>query len=271
MSRRQIVLTCNQLGVGGTEKAMVSLARALDRERFDVRVIALLEAGSRRADLDAAGIETTCVAGDVERLASAVSGADLVHAFRHGGTEHLLPAACRAAGVGKLVETNTFGAYDASTDERQFDLHLFVSQMCALRYRRRAGITGLGFFARHGVMRWPVEVTAMRAAAPERAEAKRRLGLDPERPVIVRTGRDNDRKWRNLLVDMLPALLALRDDVQVVYVGVTPAKMRRLAALGLLERVWMLPLMDQDGLALVHAAADVYLSRSKPWPWALRW
>lgn len=263
MSRPRVVLTCNQLGVGGTEKAMVSLARALDRHRFDVRVIALLQEGSRRAELDADGIQTVGIRGDAQALTRALAGADLVHAFRHGGTERLLPAACRAAGVPKLIETNTFGALDPSEDERQFDLHLFVSKMCALRYRQRVGLTGPEFFARHGVLRWPVEVSAMRAAAPPRADAKRQLGLDPNRPVVVRTGRDDDRKWRNLLIDMLPRLLELRPEVQVVFVGVTPAKMRRLARLGLLDRVWMLPVMGQERLAVVHAAADVYLNAAE--------
>jgi glycosyltransferase involved in cell wall biosynthesis len=263
MDRRRIVLACNQLGIGGTEKAMVSLARALDRNRFDVAVVALHEEGLRRADLDAAGIPTTCVYGDLSALVDALAGADLVHVFRHGAAERLVPAACRQAGVELLVETNTFGARDASADERQFALHLFVSKMCALRYRQALGTQDHTFFLRHGVMRWPVEVSAMRAAAPERSEAKRQLGLDPERPVVVRTGRDNDRKWRNLLIDMLPGVLARRPDAQVVFVGVTPGKQRRLAQLGLKDRVRTLPLMDQDRLALVHAAADVYVNAAE--------
>ena len=259
----RLVLTCNQLGIGGTEKAMVSLARELNKERFDVRVVALHEEGPRRADLDAAGIPTTCAAGDEAALARALAGADLVHAFRHGSAERLLPAACRDAGVDLLIETNTFGALDASADEPQFAFHLFVSKMCALRYRQAVELTGRSFFLRHGVLRWPVEVRAMRASVPERSEAKRRLGLDPDRPVVVRTGRDNDRKWRNLLIDMLPPLLARRADAQVLFVGITPAKQRRLAQLGLADRVHTLPLMDQDRLALVHAAADVYLNAAE--------
>lgn len=261
--RPRIVLTCNQLGIGGSEKAMVSLARTLDRDRFDVRVIALIHQGSRRADLDAAGIETTCAYGEEKSVVRGLAGADLVHAFRHGGTERLLPAACRAAGVRKLIESSIFGAHDASSDERQFDFHLFASKMCALRYRRQVGLMGPEFFARHGVLRWGVEVSAMRAAAPARPEAKLRLGLDPSRPVVVSTGRADDRKWRNLLIDMLPPLRALRGDVQIVLVGITPDKMRRLARLQLLEHVRMLPTMGQDRLALVHAAADVYINAAE--------
>ena len=261
--RPLLVLAVNQLGFGGTEKAMVSLARSIDRDRFALRVVALHDEGPRLDDLVAAGIEVIGVQGDRDALIAALEGAEIVDVHRDGGAERLLPAACRAAGVRVLVETNTFGAFDSSADEHQFDCHLFPSKMCALRYRQQVGLTGAEFFQRHAVVRWPVEVQAMRFSAPERADAKRRLGLDPDRPVIVRTGRDDDRKWRNLLIDMLPHLLALRADVQIVYGGVTSAKMRRLDRLGLLPRVRLMPLMGQEELAVLHGAADVYLNASE--------
>ena len=47
--------------------------------------------------------------------------------------------ACRRAGVRVLIDTNNFGAVDRSSDEARFRGHLFVSQMCMLRYREWAG------------------------------------------------------------------------------------------------------------------------------------
>ncbi len=178
--------------------------------------------------------------------------------------EPLVPAACRAAGVEALVESNVFGAVDASADERDFAMHLFPSEMCALRYRWRLGLFGSEFHRRHRVSRFPVDISGLRGLAPARAGAKRRLGLDPDRPAVVRVGRADDRKWRDLIVDMIPPLLQLAPETQVALVGATPAKMRRLDRLGVLERVRLFPpTADEELLACCYAAADVFVTAAE--------
>ena len=260
----RVAVVVNALGLGGTEKAAQTHALAFDRERVDVRVVAALEDGLRREQIERAGIQVDCAEGDEGRLADLLRGADVVHVFRAGVAEPLVPAATRAAGVGTLVESNVFGAVDASPDEGEFACHLFPSMMCALRYRTRLGLTGADFHRRHRVSHWPVDVAGLRALAPDPAAAKRRLGLDPERPVAGRIGRANDRKWRNLIVDMVPALLELAPETQVLLVGPTPAKLRRLDRLGVLERVHILePTADEEELAAMYAACDVYFTAAE--------
>lgn len=258
------VLAVNALGMGGTEKGVQTHALAFDRERVEPRVVAIQEDGVRRGVLEGAGIEVECAHGDRRRLAELLAGADVVHVTRAGVAEPLLPAACREAGVEVLVETNVFGAVDASADERDFAMHLFPSKMCALRYRRRLGLAGPEFHDRHRVSHWPVDIERLRGLAPERAEAKRRLGLDPDRPVVARVGRANDRKWRDLIVDMVPPLLELAPEAQVAFVGATPAKLRRLDRLGALESVRLLPpSAEEERLACFYAAADVFVTAAE--------
>jgi glycosyltransferase involved in cell wall biosynthesis len=230
-----------------------------------VRVVAIHELGPRAERLEQAGIPLECAQGDPERLAQALAGAELVHVFRGGYREPLLPAACRRAGVPRLVETNVFGQVDPSPDEALFDCHLFVSKMCALRYRGRTGrLDQPGFHDRHRVSYWPIETGRLRSLAPTRAQAKADLGFDPERAVVGRIGRDDDRKWRRLLIDMLPPLFELAPDAQVLLVGATPAKLRRLARLGLSERVRVLsPSSDEGELARLYAACDVFVSAAE--------
>jgi glycosyltransferase involved in cell wall biosynthesis len=260
----KVVLALNGLGMGGTEKAMQTHALAFDRSRFEVRVVAALEDGFRRGVLEAAGIQVDCADGDPARLAELFRGADLVHVTRAGVAEPLVPAAVREAGVGLMVESNVFGAVDASPDEARFDCHLFPSKMCALRYRERLGLDGPGFHRRHRVSHWPVDIARLRTLAPEPAEAKRRLGLDPDRPVAGRIGRANDRKWRNLIVDMVPALRELAPEAQVALVGATPAKLRRLDRLGVLEDVRLFqPSADEEELATMYAACDVFFTAAE--------
>jgi glycosyltransferase involved in cell wall biosynthesis len=260
----KVVLAVNGLGLGGTEKVAQVHALALDRSRYDVRVVAALADGVRRVPLEEAGIEVACADGDRSRLAELFQGADLVHVIRAGVAEPLAPSACRDAGVELLVSSNVFGAVDASPDEAMFACHLLPSKMCALRYRRRLGLEGSEFHARHRVSHWPVDAEGLRGLAPDPAEAKSSLGLDPERPVVGRVGRANDRKWRNLLVDMVPPLLELAPHVQVALVGPTPARLRRLDRLGVLDRVRLFqPTADERAVATMYAACDVFVTAAE--------
>ena len=260
----KVVLAVNGLGLGGTEKAVQTHALAFDRDLVDVSVVAVREDGVRRKVLEAAGIEVNCAGGDPQRLRELFAGADVVHVTRAGVAEPLVPEAVAAAGVGVLVESNVFGAVDASAGERSFSAHLFPSKMCAWRYRTRLGLDGPGFHERHKVSFWPVDIARLRELAPEPREARERLGLDPDRPVVIRVGRANDRKWRDLIVDMVPPLLERAPEAQVVFVGTTPAKLRRLDRLGVLERTLLLPpTSDEAELATFYAAADVFVTAAE--------
>jgi glycosyltransferase involved in cell wall biosynthesis len=107
-------------------------------------------------------------------------------------------------------------------------------------------------------------VPVLRAAAPQRSDAKRRLGLDPARPVVARIGRADDLKWRNLLVDMLPVLVELVPEVQPLLVGVTPAKRARLARLGVLDRCALRdPVAGDEEVATLFAACDVMVNAAE--------
>jgi glycosyltransferase involved in cell wall biosynthesis len=263
-SRIPVAIVTNWLGMGGTEKSLVSFATTLDRERFDVRVVVVRGDGPRRPELDAAGIPTYVVDQDADRLSAALGGVQVAHVFRTGLTERAVPAACRAAGVPHLIETNVFGRVDASSDEQQFDCHLFVGKMCAWRYRKRQDLWEPDFDARHRVLHWPIDLKRLRALAPPREEAKRALGLDPSRPVVGRIGRADDTKWRRLLVDMVPDLVRLVPEAQVMLVGATADKRRRLRRLGFDDRVAFVDTtVDEKETVTRLAACDVFITAAE--------
>ena len=258
----RVALVTPGLGLGGTEKGLVSLATRIDQGRFAPRVVCLGESGPREAALRAVGIPVAANRGEPEALVQELSDTDVVHVFRHGIAEPLVPAAASAAGVRVLIESNIFGARDRSPDEKAFACHLFISMMCLLRYRRQAGLQN-GFDERHRVLYLPVEWQNLRHLAPSVSEARTRLGLDPERPVVGRLGRQADLKWRDLLIDMIPHLLEAVPDAQVLLVGTTPSKRARLERLGLLDRVTLLdPVSDEQQLAAIYSACDVVVNAS---------
>jgi glycosyltransferase involved in cell wall biosynthesis len=259
----ELAVVCDSFSMGGTAKAAVTYALHHDREQVRPRAIALTEPGARAPELAAADIEVLCAGGHGGTLAAQLRGVDVVHVHRAGVAEPIVPEACRAAGVDALVETNVFGFKDTSSDEAQFDAHLFISQMCAMRYRLREAQELGPFYGRHRTMYYPVDVEGLRAAALAPTEAREKLGLDPGRPTVVRVGRDDDRKWGDIVVEMVPDLIALVPDVQVVLVGTTPHRRTQLERLGVLARVRCLePSSDPEQLAAFYCAADVFASAS---------
>lgn len=259
----ELAVVCNSFGMGGTAKAAVTYACHHNRALVRPRAIALTEPGVRAGELEAQGIEVACAQDDLERLTRQLRDVDVVHVHRFGSAEPLVPAACRAAGVKALVETNVFGRRDTSPDDAQFSAHLHISQMCAMRYRERAGLDLEAFHRRHRTLYYPVDVDALRADAASRDEAHALLGLDPRRPTVVRVGRDDDRKWSDILVAMTPHLLKLVPDVQIVLVGATSHRRAQLRRLGVLDRVHCLASSsDPRHVAAFYCAADVFASAS---------
>jgi glycosyltransferase involved in cell wall biosynthesis len=245
--------------LGGTEKSLLNHALAFDRARVVPRAIAISAPGRRAAELQDAGIPVASAGNDLATLTALLDGVDVIHAGRGGLHDPLLPAARRAAGgTAVMVETNVFGLYDTSPDERDFACHLFISQMCAMRYRQAVGLDHDAFFARHRVLYNPIDVDRLRALAPPPRAARAALGLDPDRPTVGRVGRADDRKWSPILIAMLPTLLQLVPDAQVVLVGLTDERRHQLRRLGLEDRVVALePTADEAKLATFYAALDV--------------
>jgi glycosyltransferase involved in cell wall biosynthesis len=135
--------------------------------------------------------------------------------------------------------------------------------MCSMRYRRRAGLDLESFHHRHRTLYYPVDIDGMRRDAVTREQAHAQLGLNPDRPTVVRVGRDDDRKWGDIVIAMTPHLLRLAPETQIVLVGTTEHRRAQLRRLGVFERVRCLPSSsDPRRVASFFAAADVFASAS---------
>ncbi len=175
------------LGIGGTEKGLVSFARELDRSALrphrDLPRWGRAPPGRARARrcAGAPGGRATRTA-----LSSCYSGVD-DRARLPRGCRRADRAARRAGGPGsaRLVETNIFGQRRSRRRTRRLRLppvHVVDVPDCATA-RVWAQRTTRSFHRRHKVLRLPIEhQEAAPPDAPPEDEARRRLGLDPDRP-----------------------------------------------------------------------------------------
>ena len=259
----EVVLACNQLGMGGTERGMALQARVLRDSDLDLRIASVGGAGPLRGVLEQAGLRVDVANHDLSRLTDIIRGADIVVHLRPGDAAPLLPEACRRARIPHMIDWNMFGQVDRSADEPGFACHLFISKTIALRYRERVRDHGAAFHDRHRVQYLPVD-PRLRELAPDRERACARFGLDPQRPVVGRGGRADDTKWRNLLVDMIPLVIREVPDAQLLLVGATPAKVKRLQRRGVLDRCVLVDQQpDEELIAASYSACDVFVSASE--------
>lgn len=257
-------IVCDSFDLGGTGKVASIFAAHHDRSRVRPLAVAVLDPGVRATELQASDIEVRCAFGKRKALVDMLAGVDIVHTHRLNMADTTVLDACAEARVDLVVETNVFGGRERSAGRGGVvSTRLFVSQMCAMRYRKKSGLDCDAFYKRHRTLYNPVDIERLCALRPSRFDAQAWLGLDPGRPTIVRVGRDDDRKWGNMLVAMLPHLYKLVPDVQVVFVGATPYREGQLRDVGVLERVRCIPpSSDSQEVASFYAAADVVVSAS---------
>jgi glycosyltransferase involved in cell wall biosynthesis len=154
-------------------------------------------------------------------------GPDVLHVHVGTGREDFGGArAAKRAGVPAVVETlhlpwlmrDSRRVPGLLRTLREVDRIVTVSERQAQTYRR-IGVPATAMTTiRNGVPpRGPGRVPG-----PGRDEARRRLGLGPDQPVVLTTGRLVDQKGQRYLVDAVPALVSAVPDLAVVIVGGGP-------------------------------------------------
>jgi glycosyltransferase involved in cell wall biosynthesis len=100
----------------------------------------------------------------------------------------------------------------------------------------------------------------------DRAEGRRRLGIDPKTPLLVHVGRLAREKDVSRVVRVAARVVRDFDGARAVLAGEGPARAeleRQIAGLGLAERVTFLGYLDrQHELPDLYAAGDVFVSAS---------
>ena len=137
MAKIRVMLACNLLDLGGTEKAIQIFAKYLDKSRFEVFACGRLRGGVRVAEIEKMGIPVILQPPDITKLVRELK-IDIYHVSRAGDYEPgSLPE--KSNGWPRIVETNIFNAIDKQENER-IDCYLFPSRWSKDVYLRRDGM-----------------------------------------------------------------------------------------------------------------------------------
>lgn len=262
------------LHTGGTQRHLQQVLELLDPSRFVARVLTLRSGGDVEDELRAAGVTVTSL--DVgSRLGSPRAVLAMIRAARglradgvHVVHGYQWRPALVGAIVGRLARVPLVlaGKRSLTGDDRRARLawrmigrrvDTIVTNAEALRDEA----TAQGVVARWEVIPSGVDVDRFRSG-PSPAEAKERLGLDPERPVVGTVGRLEERKRQDHLLVAARAMVAHAngDAPQVLVVGDGPLRSaleRQAASLGIARNVRFTGAVTDVRTAL--AAMDVFV------------
>ncbi len=237
MDKINVLQFCNQLSLGGTERALQVLTKYLDKKLFNVYVAAH-SSGGRAKMLEDLGFEVHLIAGDKKRLVDLMRAKNIhiLHVHRAGVEEHLPIEAAKEAGVPILIETNVFGYVDKSETGKLIDRHLMVSNWCALRYWKWSEMHKEEFRHKVRVLYNPVDMAELEdteLSNDKVARMRQELGIGSSDCVIGRIGRPAISLWGDLCMNMMPYLVREIPDIKYVMVGAPEIKRKEIQKRGL--------------------------------------
>jgi glycosyltransferase involved in cell wall biosynthesis len=275
---RRIAVVASTFGVGGAETVTGNILRRLSRERYDVRLYFLHEAGVVGRDLFAegfAGVERLC-----RRRRDILGGFRLAQCFRsfrpglvwcldHADAMWLGRGAALVTGVPAVViASHSTGLIDArgrtraSFGWRERVLFEFATRLVAVsathaRYLRT--VTGLSA-DRVETIENGIDLAHWPAVTPERRrEARAALGLPAEDPVVVMVAGMRPEKAHDTLLRAVGLLKERRLRVLLAGDGPRRSALEDTAeALGIRDRVDFLG-VRRDVARLLHAGDVVVL------------
>ncbi|WP_146414331.1 glycosyltransferase family 4 protein [Crateriforma conspicua] len=264
----RIALIIPTMDRGGAEKQLCLLASGLDRDAFDVHVFLLTRGGPRLADLQYAGIPVTLIGKRFKadptalwRLKKALQEfrPDVAHTWIFAANSFGRAAAI-LAGVPSVV------ASERCVDPWKGWRHLAIDR--ALAKRSDAITTNsqgvVDFYAGHGIdankfVVIPNGIPPRQVDDIDRDEALNRLGIDPNRRIILAVGRLWPQKRYRDLIWAAELVATVREDTTLVIIGDGPQRgelLRHRDAVTRPDRVWFAGQRDDVAQLLPHA--DVF-------------
>ncbi len=229
----RLALVIPTMDRGGAEKQLCLLAENLPRDRFDVHVTLLTRDGPLSERLRAADIPVTLIGKRFKadptallRLRSELADLkpDIVHTWLFAANSFGRVAA-RLAGVPTIIASER--CVDSWKTGAQFFLDRQLAQITSSITTNSVGVRD--FYAAHGIdpklfRIIPNGIESRQTSQISRPEALQRLGVAPDKKLVVAVGRLWPQKRYRDLIWAAELLSTVREDTVLVIIGDGPQR-----------------------------------------------
>lgn len=266
MKKIKVLEAVNQLGLGGTEYTLQLFAKFLDKTRFDVTVVSLLEGGQRVQILKELGIEVFVLNGDFSQLPTLLDETDVLHWHGGGVLDSTLFQVLERHKPKLVIQTNVFGMYDASSLYDLIDYDLYVSQMILIRRMAIDFKLDNNFINKRRVLSNPVDVDHINQMMPtdqQVSQFKKKLGLD-KNFIVGRIGRADNYKFDLITLSGFAKFSRKVPEAKFLLVGATPEMIAHATSLGIQDKLIVLDnTINFQDLLIYYKSMDVFLAISQ--------
>lgn len=253
-----------------TNRTVVNFCKGIDRNIFQIKVLAYGGVGGKEQDFLAIGVECVVANWNIEIIAATIDKwkIDVIHFIGDGYNVPLEFEIFRRARLINpkvvLLETNFFGKYEPKSFSL-LDCSLQVSKMILNeRYVKESGYFD---FNKMKVVYHPVDCRGwdrLGITDDEVKSFKNKLGIKENDFVIGKLCRPDIAKWDDLLIDMMPYLVKLVPNVKFIVQEMPDSRKTRVLRSKYKDHYILLNKTNDDRqVALFYKMIDVYVHASK--------
>lgn len=261
----------DSFGYAGSQRNMVTFAKHLNKDRFNVYVAGYKEGGVQTKKLDSLNIEYFVGNNTAERIVRFIADKkiDVLHIHRRGKqvmieTSIILDAKRNNPNL-IILENNIFGEYDAlaypTIDCSFFQSMMHVNERFLPRSNKELD------FSRMRVMYNMVdgeEFKQFKLSKKQILDKKKELGIKQNEFVVGKIARPDVAKWSDLVLEMLPHLVKLNPNIKLILVGVPESRKKVIKKSKYKEKIIIMDeLRTDEAVHSFYQIIDVLAHSSK--------
>lgn len=264
MQKIKIIEAINQLGLGGTEYALQLYSKFLDKTRFEVTVVSLLEGGPRVKLIEDLGIKVIVLNGDMNQFGELLKETDVLHWHGNGILEPDLYQTIKANKPKLVIQTNVFGFFEDATYD-VIDYDLFISKMILVRRMKLDRKLQNKFEGKRKVLPYPVDVDFLSTQLPEQTALlafKKQRNLDGFF-IVGRIGRADNAKFDLVTLDAFKIFAEQVSHARFLLLGATPEMIAHAQKIGITDKLMVCEnTSDLQELLYYYKTIDIFLAAS---------
>lgn len=263
-----IVEATNELGLGGTEYTLQLYSKYLNKEIFNVTVVAIKNGGVRVDLIREFGIDVKVLYEDYNLLSEILKDVDVLHWHGSGSISENYKFFERVHNSKPrlVIQTNIFGLYDIHPWYKDLiDYDLYVSKMVLARRMAKDKVLPYNFADKRKVLNNPVDVDNLRELISNENEIQTFKDENDLNGffLVGRLGRASDAKFDFITIDAFKEFIKLNAKAKLFMNGVTPKMREYIKKLGLINYFVEMPnTSNLKQLVLYYSVIDVFLACS---------